>query len=101
MTTWTPHRGEMTFEPEYKPEPRTVHNAILNPLPEGTRVRATLGDNILVGETKWPDSTQQYGSLAIVLDGPKAWREDYLSIRLESGWKIELLEHERLDADNG
>lgn len=74
-------------------EEKTV-TGITNPLPAGTRIRATLGETVIVGTvTDWQSP---YAVFEIRIAQPvfDRIREHLLDVRLwpESGWEFEVLD---------
>lgn len=86
---WTPKIGKLTI-PAKPVEDRVNHEAILNPLPKGTKVRVSHGENVLVeivdhtskewGQTFW---------LEVALG--RSWQPDSIAIDMADKWNVEIL----------
>lgn len=83
MTTFTP---EITT----KKVDKTVEPTIGNLPPVGTRVRATLGENVLVGMID-SEETWKGQLISITFDGGSFHFLRRASLWLECGWQFEIL----------
>ena len=92
-TRYVPEVGEKVIPAHVK---ETVVTGVLNPLTPGTRIRATLGQTVMVGRV----STQpaNYNLIYITLDSPRRAKQhlahlvDAYSLWIDSGWQFELLD---------
>lgn len=90
MSKWQPKLGRLET-PVEAPEPRVNNEAILNPIPEGTRVRVTQGENVLTGKVK--HTAKEWGS-CFWLEVPlaRSWAPDSIAIDVRDWESIEILE---------
>jgi hypothetical protein len=100
MSVWTPQRGEIVEPPEPR-KPRLIRDGVLNPIPDGSRVRATMGENVIVGVVQWAESTAKYASVCLIPDGQRNGQDRHLTLPLASGWSFEVVVTLPMDASTG
>ena len=91
-TFYVPEVGERVIPAHVEEK---VVTGVLNPLTPGTRIRATLGQTVMVGRV----STQpaNYDLIYISLDTPRRTKQhlvhlvDAYPLWIDSGWQFELL----------
>ena len=89
MTIYTPETGTRTTSVE------TTVTGILNPLPVGTRIRATLGENVIVGRVT--GQATRFPIVYVNAEGKPGKRSScFLEFGLwaSSGWVFEVLNGE-------
>jgi hypothetical protein len=89
-TVFVPEIGEATVETVL-----ATRAAITNLPPEGTRIRATLGETVLVGRLTHELANKDYFYIHLdpipdATDNHEGWR--HYSIYLPSGWTFEILD---------
>lgn len=88
---WIPEIGPKVI-PEHVEE--KIVDGVVNRLPVGTRIRATLGESVLVGTVR--DSIGNFPIVEIRVDQaePDRARAHLLDLNLwvDSGWQFEILE---------
>jgi len=97
MTLYIPETGT-TIIPEIVKQKETI--GLLNAPAIGVRIRATLGQTVLVGQIH---KHSPYGMFYIALDQPKTADNTYrhtlkVDVWVGAGWTFELLEADEVDA---
>lgn len=87
---YVPQTGTMTVPARVEEK---IVTGILNPLPAGTRVRATLGQSVLVGTIQ--EHFSDYAVVALHIDQVETdWTTNHLldvTLWVDSGWEFEIL----------
>lgn len=86
MSIYVPIIGETIIPEVVKPATR---RGLKNPLPSGTRIRATLGETVIVGTVGKQES--RHALIAVSVDGSEPYDHSEVCLWVESGWTFEVL----------
>lgn len=87
MSTYVPVIGETIIPEVVKPATR---QGLKNPLPQGTRIRATLGESVIVGRVGKQQSPR--AMISVSVDGSEPYDHSEHTLWIESGWTFEVLD---------
>ena len=87
MTTpFVPEVGTITIDRE-----PITKKGLLNAPAVGTRIRATLGETVIVGKVHSMQSHAEHEVLYVKPDGQQNFWDPFMSCWIEAGWAFEIL----------